>query len=220
MSKKVDHFTIANTVYSLLEAYETNPKAFTKVISGSDLPDVLDEAQFGLSYLLKTFPANDLFIIQVGTEVDHWQSLRLPENDPLNGKRPALCAISPAHMGITAAALAKGTRIFKSLGKDSIANVYLSKAIEIFKRARQSDALKVAAYEKGEINAFYQDNSDKDNMGVGAAELFLATADSSYFNAANTIFPPKASYWFSWANYNFSANKTLAPTVRNPKQLQ
>ncbi len=203
--------TIANTAYSLLEAYEANPKAFTKVISGSDLPDVLDEAQFGLSYLLKTHPTNDLFIIQIGNEPDHWQSLRLPENDALNGKRPALCAISPAHMGITAAALAKGARIFKSLGKDSIANVYLSKAIEIFNRAEQSDALKRPAYERGEINEFYKDDSNKDNMGIGAAELFITTADSSYFNAANTIFPPKASNWFSWANYNFSANKALAP---------
>jgi hypothetical protein len=203
--------TIANTVYYLLEAYEANPKAFTKVISGSDLPDILDEAQFGLSYLLKTHPAADLFLIQVGSEQDHWQSLRLPEYDPLNGMRPALCAISPAHMGITAAALAKGARIFKSLGKDSIAGIYLSKAIEIFSRAQQSDALKNPAYLKGEFNDFYKDDAANDNMGIGAAELFITTGDSKYFKAANALFPPTASDWFAWPNYNFAANKTLAP---------
>lgn len=203
--------TIANTVYYLLEAYEANPKAFTKVISGSDLPDILDEAQFGLSYLLKTHPADDLFIIQVGDEADHWQSLRLPENDALNGKRPALCAISPAHMGLTAAALAKGARIFRAIGKDSIGSIYLSKAKEIFIRAQQDDALKKSAYLKGEINDFYKDDSGDDNMGLGAAELFVTTGDSSYFEAANTIFPPKPSNWFSWPNYNFATNITLAP---------
>jgi hypothetical protein len=203
--------TIANTVYILLEAYEANPKAFTKVISGSDLPDVLDEAQFGLSWLLKTHPSNDLFVIQVGSEPDHWEPLRLPEDDALDGKRPALCAISPVHMGITAATLAKGARVFKSLGKDSIASVYLSKAKEIFSRAQQSDALKVCAYEKGQVNDFYKDNSVKDNMGIGAAELFLATGDTTYLNIATTIFTPSQGYWFSWAQYHFFVNKLLAP---------
>ncbi|HMA63784.1 MAG: glycoside hydrolase family 9 protein [Fibrobacterota bacterium] len=203
--------TIANVVYYLLEAYEANPMAFTKVISGSDLPDVLDEAQFGLSYLLKTHPASDLFIIQVGEEKDHWQNQRLPENDALNGKRPALCAISPTHMGLTAAALAKGARIFKALGRDSIAGVYLSKAKEIFSRAQQSDALKKTAYLKGEFNDFYRDDMAEDNMGLGAAELFVTTADSTYLKAANSIFPLKQTYWLAWPNYNFSANKTFAP---------
>ncbi|MFW5774922.1 MAG: glycoside hydrolase family 9 protein, partial [Chitinivibrionales bacterium] len=43
--------TIANTVYYLLEAWEANPRAFTTVLSESDLPDVLDEALHGLNYL-------------------------------------------------------------------------------------------------------------------------------------------------------------------------
>lgn len=203
--------TIANTVYFLLEAYEANPKAFTKVLSGSDLPDVLDEAKFGLSYLLKTHPTNDLFVIQVGNAPDHWQPLRLPEYDALDGKRPALCAISPAHMGITAAVLAKGARIFKSQGKDSIANVYLLKAKEIFSRAQQSDTLESPAYEKGEINDAYLDNASNDNMGIGAVELFKTTCNTSYFNIANTYFPPAQGYFFEWAQYNFPINKTLAP---------
>jgi hypothetical protein len=202
--------TIATTVYYLLEAWESNPKAFTKVLSDSDLPDILDETKFGLDYLCKMYvQPDDLFIIQVGDGKDHNESLRMPENDALDGKRPALCAISPVHMGITAAALAKGARVFRSLNRISDAYTYQSKASAILTRANQSDALKVSAFEKNETNDFYRDNGLTDNMALGSIELFKTTHDSTYLKLAQSL-KPAASGWVGWGTYNFSANFLLS----------
>ncbi|MFP4165439.1 MAG: glycoside hydrolase family 9 protein, partial [Chitinispirillaceae bacterium] len=197
--------TIATTVYYLLEAYEANPLTFTRVLSTSDLPDVLDEAKHGLDYLMKTYPGDDLFVIQVGNGLDHNQGERLPENDALEGKRPALCAISPVHMGITAAALAKGARIFEAEGKSETSRHYLKKAQRILQRALSSDALDGPAYEKDATNDFYRDNSLEDNMCLGAFELYKATRNSEYLDLARSL-APSAGNWLSWGTYNFSCN--------------
>lgn len=201
--------TIANTVYYLLEAWEGNPKAFTKVLSSNDLPDVLDEALHGLNYLMKMHPEPDLFIIQVGNSKDHDQNTRLPEDDYLDGKRPALSAVSPVHMGLTAAALAKGARVFRSIGKQSQGDLFLEKARTVYERALQSDALTVPAYEKDETNDFYRDNSLDDNMALGAAELYKTTGDVAYLNRAKS-YNIGAGEWIGWSVYNLSVNTALA----------
>ncbi len=197
--------TIATTVYYLLEAYESNPLTFTKVITTSNLPDVLDEARFGLDYLLKTFPDSNTFVIQVGNGLDHNQGSRLPEHDALDGKRPALCAISPAHMGLSAAALAKGARVLKNAGEDQIAETYLQKAQQMFQRALKPDALNEAVFEKDATNDFYRDNTLEDNMALGALELYRATGHADYLAKAKELVPPQGN-WISWGTYNFSVN--------------
>ncbi len=200
--------TIATTAYYLLEAYEANPLTFTRVLSSGDLPDVLDEARHGLDYLMKTYPEDDLFVIQVGNALDHNMGLRLPENDVLDGRRPALCAISPVHMGIAAAALAKGARIFKAEGETELAQSYLEKAEAILQRAQMPDALESAAYEKDETNDFYRDNTLGDNMCLGALELYRATQEPHYLDLAKSL-APSAGNWISWGTYNFSCNQGL-----------
>ncbi len=200
--------TTANTVYYLLQAWEDNPKAFTSVLSTSGLPDVLDEALHGLNYLMKMHPQPDLFVIQVGNYLDHDQKMRLPENDMLDGKRPALCAISPVHMGVTAAALAKGARVFTEIGRQETADSFLQKALSIYDRAIQPDALEVAAYEKDQTNDFYRDNSLDDNMALGAIELFKTTSDTFYLRQAQS-FNPRVANWLGWSSYNWSVHSAV-----------
>lgn len=200
--------TIANTVYYLLEAWETNPKVFTKVLSTSDLPDLLDEAFHGLNYLINVYPEPDLFIIQVGDRLDHGQAPRLPEDDALDGKRPALCAISPVHMGVTAAALAKGARVFKKAGRENDAERFISKAVAIYNRALQPDALTSAAFERDETNDFYRDNTLSDNMALGAVELFKTTGDTVWRSKALSYDITDES-WIGWTTYNWNVNFAL-----------
>ncbi len=200
--------TIATTVYYLLEAWESNPLAFTKVISTSELPDILDEALHGLDYLMKLHPHPDLFVIQVGDAADHNQGIRMPENDALDGQRPALSAISPVHMGLTSAALAKGSRIFREIGDTQRADDFLDKALSIMDRARQPDALTVGAYEKDATNDFYRDNTLSDNMALGAFELYRATDQTSWLDFSREL-APESGYWIGWGTYNFSVNTGL-----------
>ncbi|MDR2580644.1 MAG: ABC transporter substrate-binding protein [Fibromonadaceae bacterium] len=194
----------AYLAWHLLTAYQENPSLFVKVQSYSDLPDILDEAKYSLDYLLKTFPDENTFVIQVGDGNDHKQGWRMPNMDALEGKRPALCALSRVHMGSTAAALALGAQVFKTLDANAAA-LYEEKAKAIYARARQSDTQR-SAFERDQTNDFYFDQTDTDNMALAAAELYHLTQEQSYLEH----YAPPAGYEVSWGSWNAFANHRLA----------
>ncbi|MCL2721468.1 MAG: CIA30 family protein [Treponema sp.] len=197
----------ANLAWHLLMAYQFNPRLFVKVHSTSNLPDILDEAKYSLDWLAKTFPDNNTFIIQVGDKKDHDEGWRLPENDRLDGRRPALNALSRTHMGVTAAALALGAHVFKNIDPAAAA-LYESKAIAIYARARQSDTL-LTAFESDATADFYDDTTDTDNMALAAAELYNLTKNNNYLNDARAYAPPSL-YGVNWKDLNVLANYRLA----------
>lgn len=199
--------TEADLAWHLLTAYQENPSFFIKVKNQSDLSDILEEAKYSLDYLAKTFPDPNTFVIQVGDSKDHKQGWRMPDKDLLDGKRPALCALSRAHMGLTAAALALGAQVFKDIDP-KLAAVYQEKAIAIYARARQSDTLGLA-FERDEVNDFYSDRTDIDNMALGAAELYRLTSNENYLEEAKTYAPPIARS-IGWGTWNFNANYLIA----------
>lgn len=83
--------TSANATYHLLMAYRDFPKVFAdeKMANGLDgknqLPDVLDEAKWGLDWLLKMHPREDWMFNQLGDDRDHI-SMRIPKMDSQYGK--------------------------------------------------------------------------------------------------------------------------------------
>ncbi len=188
----------AYLAWHLLTAYQENPSLFA---------NVLEEAKYSLDYLAKTFPEENTFVIQVGDAKDHEQGWRLPEQDALNGKRPALCALSRVHMGSTAAALALGGQVFQNLDSDA-ATLYANKAKAIYARARKKDT-QLSAFERDKVNDFYFDKTDNDNMALAAAELFRLTGQQSYFDEGKAD-APEAGYWVSWGEWNSFANHLLA----------
>ncbi len=186
----------AYLAWHLLTAYQENPSVFVKAQSTSNLPDILDEAKHSLDYLAKTFPDENTFVIQVGDGKDHDQGWRMPEMDGLDGKRPALCALSRVHMGSTAAALALGALVFKDIDGE-IAAIYESKAKAIYARAKEST--QASAFERNATNDFYYDQTDADNMALAA----------SYLDDGKGYAPP-AAYEVSWGDWNAFANHRLA----------
>ncbi len=78
--------TSANATYHLLMAARDFPKVFTdsKLANGLDgknnLPDVLDEAKWGLDWLLKMHPQEDWLFNQLGDDRDHVK-MRIPKED-------------------------------------------------------------------------------------------------------------------------------------------
>jgi peptidoglycan/xylan/chitin deacetylase (PgdA/CDA1 family) len=83
--------TSANATYHLLMAYRDFPGVFgdTKAANGLDgkngIADVLDEARWGIDWLLKMHPKDDWMFNQVGDDRDH-QGMRLPGLDSFYGK--------------------------------------------------------------------------------------------------------------------------------------
>ncbi|WP_316786028.1 glycoside hydrolase family 9 protein [Pedobacter frigiditerrae] len=83
--------TSANTTYHLLMAYRDFPQAFTdsKKANGLDgkngIADVLDEAKWGLDWLLKMHPKDNVMFNQLADDRDHI-SMRIPKEDSQYGK--------------------------------------------------------------------------------------------------------------------------------------
>lgn len=83
--------TSANATYHLLMAYRDFPKAFRdeKQANGLDgangIADVLDEAKWGLDWLLKMHPSKNIMFNQLADDRDHI-SMRIPKEDSQYGK--------------------------------------------------------------------------------------------------------------------------------------
>lgn len=78
--------TSANATYHLLAAYRDFPLVFKdeKEANGlegkNNIPDVLDEARWGLDWLLKMHPKDDWLFNQLGDDRDH-RGMRIPKED-------------------------------------------------------------------------------------------------------------------------------------------
>src|SRR5688572_16354064 len=83
--------TSANATYHLLAAYRDFPKVFTdeKLANGLDgkngMADVLDEAKWGLDWLLKMHPRDDWMFNQIADDRDH-MGMRIPGQDTFYGR--------------------------------------------------------------------------------------------------------------------------------------
>jgi hypothetical protein len=83
--------TSANATYHLLAAYRDFPDVFTdeKLANGLDgkngLADVLDEAKWGLDWLLKMHPRDDWMFNQIADDRDH-MGMRIPAQDTFYGR--------------------------------------------------------------------------------------------------------------------------------------
>lgn len=80
--------TTATAAFQLLTAYEANPSAFADAFLANGLPgqngvpDVLDEAKWGLDWLLRMNPADSVYFNQVSDDRDH-RGMRMPNRDTL-----------------------------------------------------------------------------------------------------------------------------------------
>jgi hypothetical protein len=118
--------TSANATYHLLMAYRDFPKVFSdeKLANGLDgknrIADVLDEAKWGLDWLLKMHPRPDWMFNQVGDDRDH-QGMRIPKEDSFYGKgyeRPVYF--------VTGEPQQRGTFMNNTTGTSSIAGKFVS----------------------------------------------------------------------------------------------
>ncbi len=165
---------------------------------------------------MRVYPDRDTFVIQVGNARITTSQLRLPEEDKLDGQRPALCALSQVHMGAAAAALARGARVFGEMGRTADAARYGDMAKAIYARAREPDTI-ATAFERDQVNDFYRDPDPRDQLAVAAMELYALTQEAAYLEQAKAYAPPAAKE-VGWADWNWLANAALAPHDPAAKQ--
>ena len=199
--------TTAHATTMLLLAYRDHPEAFGDRFQANGLPgangipDVLDEARWGLAWLLKMYPEDDLLLNQLADDRDHafWD---VPVHDTADygwgrgGKRPVYpCTGKPQGLfenknrstglastaGKYAAAFALGSGVFSA--RDS------AFARRLAERARAVYALGAAhpgvcQTAPARSPYFYEEDDWADDMELGAAELYALTRERTYLDAA------------------------------------
>lgn len=187
--------TSANATYHLLMAYRDFPKVFTdeKLANGLDgknnLPDVLDEAKWGLDWLLKMHPRDDWMFNQLGDDRDHI-SMRIPKMDSQYGRgyqRPVYFingekqqrgkflnnttgTSSTAAKFASAFALAHSLLQTDSLFKNADrSKTYYDKALSAYKFARQKPGVTQTASVKAPY--IYAEDNWVDDMELASAAI-------------------------------------------------
>jgi endoglucanase len=202
--------TSANAVYQMLFAYYKNPQVYkdnfdAAGIAGSNgIPDILDEARWGIDWLLKMNPEKGEMYNQIADDRDH-VGFRLPNKDKatygnglyrpvyfVTGKVQGLSKYKNRTTGVSSAAgkfasaFALGSTIFRKIDPT------LSGKLDI----RAKEAWEFALTDLGVTQTastvspyFYEEDNYADDLELAAWELFRLTSDSSYLK--------KADYWGS-----------------------
>jgi hypothetical protein len=195
--------TSANATYHLLAAYRDFSSVFEDQHLANGLPglnatpDVLDEANWGLQWLVKMHPRNDWMFNQIADDRDH-VGFRLPHVDsadfgygPGNGrpvyflsgkvqglgkfKNRATGAASTA--GKFASAFALGAQVFKRYDSSFSRNLQ-RKSITAFEYGLARPGLAQTAPMKARY--FYEEDNWVDDMELGAAALYQLTSETRY----------------------------------------
>jgi endoglucanase len=197
--------TSANAVYQMLLAYELNPSGFGDKFKANGepgrngIPDILDEARWGLDWLVKMNPDSGEMYNQIADDRDH-KGFRLPNKDSASyGKgreRPVyFCTGKPQGVfdyknratgiastaGKFASAFALGSKILSRWDPAfSLVLMEKSKAAFWFGLAHPGacqTAPCTAPY-------FYEEDNWTDDMELGAAVLFQITGEKKYLDKA------------------------------------
>jgi hypothetical protein len=201
--------TSANAIYQLLFAWQQNPQIYGDAYFANGLPgmngvpDILDEARWGLEWLLKMNPAKDEMYNQIADDRDH-RGFRLPNKDTVSyglgplfrpvyfvtGKSQGLAQHKNRTTGVSSVAakfsssFALGASVFKDLDP-LFANKLHEKSLEDWAFAKSDlgncqTACVVSPY-------FYEEDNYVDDMELAAATLVQAEKEND--------FAKEASYW-------------------------
>jgi endoglucanase len=181
--------TSANATYHLLAAYRDFPKLFgdkhqANGLAGyNGIADVLDEAKWGLDWLLKMHPKDDWMFNQLGDDRDH-MGMRIPKEDTFYGKgfeRPVyFCTGKPQGLfkyrnratgtastaGKFSSAFALGAMLLDPIDKD-YANLLDNKSLSAWQLGNSKPGACQTA--PGRAPYFYEEDNWTDDMELATA---------------------------------------------------
>ncbi|HSQ75737.1 MAG TPA: glycoside hydrolase family 9 protein [Bacteroidota bacterium] len=196
--------TSASATYQMLFAYEENPEAFQDSFQANGLPgpngipDVLDEARWGLEWLLKMNPSAGMMFNQIADDRDHL-GFRLPSEDTVNygrGKERPVYRCTGKPQGILQY-VNRATGIASTAGKFASAfamGAMLYRNVDSAFARIMSDRAR-SAYDYGQANPgvcqtapcrapyFYEEDNWVDDMELAAVQLARLTGDRQYLSA-------------------------------------
>ena len=199
--------TSANAIYQMLFAYQQNPKSFSDKFNkegnegANGIPDILDEAKWGLDWLVKMNPQNEVMFNQIADDRDH-AGFKLPSLDSVDygmgkGKERAVYFVTGNPQGVfkyknrttgVASTAAKYASAF-ALGSEILKKYYPQFSYMISAKAKE-------AYEFGlkypgicqtapcKSPYFYEEDNYVDDMELAAAQLYKKENDKKYLTDA------------------------------------
>jgi len=202
--------TSSNATAQMLLAYQLGDKTkFSDRFNALGQPgangiaDLLDEAHWGLEWMLKLHPAPDQLYHQVADDRDH-KGFRLPQNETVDygwgpgsyrvvyfadGKPQGLKQYQSESTGVAnlagryAAAMALGYQIWKSDPKmRGFADSLLKAGIEVYSLGKAKEGVQQGNSYGAPYR--YAETTWADDMEWGAAELFRATRNPIYLSDA------------------------------------
>lgn len=199
--------TSANTVYQMLFAYRENPGIWADNYDASGRPgsngiaDILDEARWGLEWMVKMNPNDSLFLNQIADDRDH-RYAGVPSGDNVDygwgkgGARPVYpCIGHPAGLekykneswGL-ASSVGKFASSF-GLGSEIFADIDPAFAAELARRS--GVAYKVAEANPGACQTcstvspyYYEEDNWGDDMELAAMAQWRLSGDNRYITEA------------------------------------
>lgn len=198
--------TSANATYHLLMAYRDFPKVFgdEKQANGLDgsngRADVLDEAKWGLDWLLKMHPKQDWMFNQIADDRDH-AGMRLPKEDSFYGRgfeRPVYFVSGEPQQrqkffnnttgtssvaGKFSSAFSLGSILFKKMDK-TYADLLHKRSLSAYSFGlKKPGATQTASVKSPYI---YAEENWTDDMELAGAALYVATGKKEYQSQAFT----------------------------------
>jgi peptidoglycan/xylan/chitin deacetylase (PgdA/CDA1 family) len=201
--------TSANAVFQLLFSYRENPEAFSDehLSNGNPgkngIPDVIDEAKFGMDWLLKMNPAPEEYYNQIADDRDH-SGFRLPTQDSVkyhkdfegrpvyfvNGEPQGLFKYQNRTTGVSstagkfASSFAIGAEVLQPFYPE-LAGILLQRAKEayVFGKSKPGNTQTVPA----SAPYFYEEDNWADDMELASSELFRQTGDKFYKTEAKSF---------------------------------
>jgi len=200
--------TSANATYHLLAAYRDFKSVFNDQyeangLAGSNgVADILDEANWGLSWLQKMHPREDWLFNQIADDRDHG-GMRLPTLDSVDygmgkarpvyfatGKPQGLGKYKNRATGVAstagkfASAFALAAQLYRNIDNKQ-ADIYENKALSSFKLGVEKPGVCQTAPNKAPY--FYEEDNWVDDMELGAANLWQLTHKDGYLKQAITF---------------------------------
>lgn len=199
--------TSSNAIFQMLFAYRQNPDAFGDQFDAAGkagangIPDILDEAKWGLDWLLRMYPEKETLYHQIADDRDH-ASFRLPAEDKVDygwgpgtgrpvyratGKPQGLFQNKNRSTGIASIA-AKYAAAF-ALGSDLLKSYYPEYITTLLQKAEEAYAYGVAnpgvcQTAPGKSPYFYEEDNWTDDMQLAASMLYHTTNDIRYLQEA------------------------------------
>lgn len=199
--------TSSHAIYQMLFAYSRYPESFgdrfdTNGRKGSNgIPDILDEARWGLDWLVKMNPDSMTYFNQIADDRDH-AGFTLPNEQQVDygwgaGKERPVYFVSPEPQGLFkyknrstgmastlgkyASSFALGARLLRTYYPD-FAKQLQEKASQAFRTAMRHPGVSQTA--PGRAPYFYEEDNWADDMQLAAMEMFHTTGKQEYLDKA------------------------------------